>query len=417
MSKSLNTTAKGDAFEKKVYDIISNLLSKNEFPANCRYSSVYHKHKLYSKEEGKDVIFDIVVETTMPNSDAPSMIYIIECKDYQRAVSVDRVRNLAYQMNEVGANKGFIFTTSNFQSGVYEIAKTRHIGLVKVSENNALDWILHKSVFNKRHNILTDIRNYVLSEEPQANKYSFAAISGNRTYGDIVSFLESEMNLNIQQKRNIKYLTDDKIVDAIYDYTSLTKDTHKPIVNEQLLSIIEELGFQYQQSEHIAGIAGNINLANNTITVSNEIKEGSPHWRFTIAHEIGHIILHGIVLKLSDISEFKENPHNDWGTKFSKNDIERIEHQANLFAIALLMPKEEFNMAYANYYKQYPFRRFPYLLLDNQPCNIQMCNAVFHHIAKHFDVSAECVKHYMSNNNLLTIKDNTTSTYELFRKK
>ena len=50
---------------------------------------------------------------------------------------------------------------------------------------------------------------------------------------------------------------------------SLTKEAHKQITNEQLLSIIKELGFQYQQSEHMAGIAGNINLANNTITISN----------------------------------------------------------------------------------------------------------------------------------------------------
>lgn len=417
MSKSLNTTAKGDVFEKRVYDIISNLLSQNEFPANCRYSSVYHKYKLYSKKEGKDVIFDIVVETTMPNSDTPSMIYIIECKDYKRFVPVDKVRNFAYQLNEVGAHKGFIFTTSGFQSGAYKIAKENHIGLVKVSENNALDWILHKSVFNKRHNVISDIRDYVLSEESQAAKYSFAAISGNRTYGDIVSFLESEMGLSIQQKQSVKYLTDDKIVNAIYDYTSLTKEVHKQITNEQLLSIIKELGFQYQQSEHMAGIAGNINLANNTITVSTNITEGFPHWRFTIAHEIGHIILHSIVLKLSDILDVKENTPNDWGTKFSKSDIERMEHQANLFAIALLMPKDEFMMVYAQYHIKYPLRRFPKLFLDNQPCNIQMCNAVFHYIAKHFDVSVECVKHYMSNNNLLTIKDSTVSTYELLRKR
>ena len=417
MSKSLSTTAKGDAFEKRVYDIISNLLSRNEFPANCRYSVVHHKHKLRSKETSKDIIFDVVVETTMPNSTNSSMIYIIECKDYKRMVSVDRVRNLAHQMEEVGAQKGYIFSTSGFQSGAYDIACTRHIGLVKVSENNALDWVLHKSVFNKRYNLLSDIRNFVLGDGQQDTRYSFAAISGNRIYGDIISFLEAEMNLNIQQKRNIKYLTDDKIVDAIYDYTSLTKDTHKQVTNKQLLSIIEGLGFQYQQTEHITGIAGNINLANNTITVSSNINVGSSHWRFTIAHEIGHIILHSIVLKLSDILDVKENTDNDWGTKFSKSDIERMEHQANLFAIALLMPKDEFMMVYAQYHIKYPLRRFPKLFLDNQPCNIQMCNAVFHHIAKHFDVSVECVKHYMSNNNLLIIKDSTVSTYELLRKR
>ena len=413
----LNTTAKGDAFEKRVYDIISNLLNQNEFPANCRYSVVHHKHKLRSKETGKDIIFDLVVETTMPNSTNSSVIYIIECKDYKRAVSADRVRNLAHQMGEVGAHKGFIFSTSGFQSGVYEIAKARHIGLVKVSENDILNWILYKSEFNKRHNIVSDIKNYVLSDNPQNIRYNFAAISGNSVYVDIVSFLESEMELNIPRKRSVKFLPDDKIVDTIYDYTPLTRSTHKRVTNKQLLSIIKGLGFQYRQSEYITGIAGNIDFVNHTITISSKVVEGSPHWRFAIAHEIGHIILHSMVLRLSDVSEIKENARNEWVSKFSKHDIERIEYQANLFAVSLLMPKTEFVEVYSMYHKQYGLRKFPHLYLDSQPCNIQMCNAVFSYIAKHFGVSIEFVKHYMANNNLLTIKDSTVSTYELLRKK
>lgn len=417
MGKSLNTTAKGDAFEKRVYDIVSNLLSQNNFPANCRYSCVYHKHKLRSKETNRDIIFDIVVETTMPNSTSPSVIYIIECKDYQRTVSVERVRNLVCQMEEVGAHKGFIFSTSGFQSGVYDIARNRHVGLARVSENNTLNWILYKSEFNKRHDVLSNIRNYVLSVEHQNDRYNFAAISGSRAYDDIVSFLESEMELKIRHKRSVKYLTDYEIINTIYDYTFLAESTHNKVTNEQLLSIIEELGFQYRQSEHIVGIAGNINLVNNTITISNEIVEGSPHWRFTIAHEIGHIILHSIVLKLSDISEIKENFGDNWGTMFSKNDIKRIEHQANIFATALLMPKNEFMNVYAKFHIQYPLRRFPKLFLDNQHCNIQMCYTVFNHIAQYFGVSVECVKYYMSNINLLTIKGNTISAYDFFRKR
>lgn len=411
MSKSLNTTAKGDAFEKRVYDIISNLLSQNEFPANCRYSSVYHKHKLYSKKEEQDVIFDIAVETTMPNSNTPSMIYIIECKDYKRFVSVDKVRNFAYQLNEVGAHKGFIFTTSGFQSGAYKIAKENHIGLVKVSEDNTLNWILHRSDFNKRYEVLSDIKSYILEEEQQTKRYHFAAICGDRIYSDIVSLLRSEIGVMNSKKRNVRYLTDNEISNAIYAHTSLTRDLHTTISNDQLLDLVSELGFIYQQSNHISGILGGTDFTNKTISVSKDVIEYSPRWRFTIAHEIGHIVLHSIVICLAG----NEKMSYEWWKPFKSKDIEILEHQANLFAISLLMPKEEFTKAYANYYERHPFRRFPYLLLDDQTCNIQLCNQVFNHIAKHFDVSAEFVRNYMSNNKLLTIKSHTHSTYELLR--
>lgn len=413
MSKSLNTTAKGDAFEKKVYDIISNLLSQDEFPANCRYSSVHHKYKLYSKKEEQYVIFDIAVETMMPNSNTPSMIYIIECKDYKRFVSVDKVRNFAYQLNEVGAHKGFIFTSSGFQSGAYKIAKDNHIGLVKVSEDSTLNWILHRSDFNKRYEVLSDIKSYILDEEQQTNRYHFAAICEDRVYSDIVSLLKAEIGLTNSEKCSVRYLTDNEISDAIYVHTSLTRDMHTTISNDQLLNIVNELGFIYQQTNHISGILGGTDFANRTISVSTDVIEYSPRWRFTVAHEIGHIVLHSIVIYLSR----NEKMGYEWWEPFKSKDIDRIEYQASLFAASLLMPWSEFAKVYANYYERYPFRRFPFLLLDDQTCNIQLCSQVFNHIAKHFGVSARFVQNYMSNSKLLTIKSHIHSTYEFLRKK
>lgn len=416
MRTHLNTTAQGDAFEKRVYDILQEMLEQNIFPANCQCSRIFHKHKLCSRETNKEIIFDIVIETFMPGSDYLSMIYVIECKDYKRPVGVERIRNLAHQMEEVGAHKGFIFSTSGFQSSTYDIAKTRHIGLIRVAENNAVDWILYKTEHNKRHHIKADIKNYILGDS-QSEQYNFAAISGSAVYNDIVSFVETEMQVTIQRKRAVKYLSEEEIISSIYKYTLLERETHDKVTNEQLLSIVADLGFTYEQTKNTSGIAGNINFKNKKVIVSDGILETTPHWRFTIAHEIGHIILHSIVLKLSNITELSESSHeNNWGTQFSPKDIERIEFQANLLAVALLIPKEKFNKVYAQYHIIHKLRLFPKLYLDNQPCNIQICDDVFCYLSNYFDVSIECIRNYLVKANLLTINNKILPVCDFFRR-
>lgn len=59
--------------------------------------------------------------------------------------------------------------------------------------------------------------------------------------------------------------------------------------------------------------------------------ESFPRQRFTIAHEIGHIILH---------HQAGENI-NEVDYRSSDNNFERKEFQANAFASALLMPKKD----------------------------------------------------------------------------
>ena len=40
-----NTTQKGDAFEKRVFNIINSLITKHTFPTNCSYTKVFAKKK------------------------------------------------------------------------------------------------------------------------------------------------------------------------------------------------------------------------------------------------------------------------------------------------------------------------------------------------------------------------------------
>lgn len=62
-------------------------------------------------------------------------------------------------------------------------------------------------------------------------------------------------------------------------------------------------------------------------------------YRFTLAHEVGHIVLHGEhykQLSFSKVAEWK-----DWVTSSSDAELARIEHQANQFAGVVLVPPQK----------------------------------------------------------------------------
>lgn len=64
--------------------------------------------------------------------------------------------------------------------------------------------------------------------------------------------------------------------------------------------------------------------------------------RFTVAHELGHYMLHYLWAK-------KKNPAVPDRVVAYRRGSDRIEWEANWFAAAFLMPKEDFEAAFARY--------------------------------------------------------------------
>ncbi|VAW45852.1 hypothetical protein MNBD_GAMMA03-26 [hydrothermal vent metagenome] len=99
--------------------------------------------------------------------------------------------------------------------------------------------------------------------------------------------------------------------------------------------VAKELGFDVKVAEfkdpNISGIVIHKTEPHEKVIYLNQ--EDSPvRQRFTLAHEIGHIILHH---KLEEGEDFQQ-------VDYRKNniDFDPKEYQANSFAAAFLMPKE-----------------------------------------------------------------------------
>ncbi|RYE18847.1 MAG: hypothetical protein EOP45_13520 [Sphingobacteriaceae bacterium] len=125
----MNTTAKGDAFEKRALTVIKSIIDEKRIAVMADAYSIYEKKPYYSHDRKGDIIFDFTIEVTPPGAKKYSLIYIIECKDYKTPVSIDRLESFCSKVEQVAPrnSKAVFITTSRFQKS----AKTLQI--IKVS--------------------------------------------------------------------------------------------------------------------------------------------------------------------------------------------------------------------------------------------------------------------------------------------
>ncbi|SHS97691.1 Restriction endonuclease [Mycobacteroides abscessus subsp. abscessus] len=59
---------------------------------------------------------------------------IVECKHYKSAITREKVQVLYGKIQSIGAQKGILISTSNFQSGAMEYARAHGIALIQITE-------------------------------------------------------------------------------------------------------------------------------------------------------------------------------------------------------------------------------------------------------------------------------------------
>lgn len=130
----------GASFEKKVYELISEIVKKNEFIVSFPNVRIRRKPRYYSKDREAEIEFDISVEKYLRNPDEnenmkPSIIVIIECKDYSNSIPVDDVEEFHAKLQQIGADntKGMMITQKGcFQRSALAYAESKGIALARV---------------------------------------------------------------------------------------------------------------------------------------------------------------------------------------------------------------------------------------------------------------------------------------------
>ncbi len=415
----ISSIKKGDSFEKKVFNIIDDLLRNDEFFVSGKKSKIFWKKKYPSLKTG-EVEVDISIETYLNGAEEYSFLTVIECKNYKGKIPINDIREFGSVLNEIGEHntKGILISSSAFQQGTINFAKSTKIGLGRINFENEIDWINHR--LDKKGKILSvEISNQQLTSD-NLDRKNFIAINENQVYDNLPSLLIGfeifDRFKNLTKYVDIPYKTEEKIeksVKEIFDYSFYKNDE---FVIERACSKLSELfDIEFIFDEELPiHILGKIEFNPLKIFVTKSLQTDIYRWRFTVAHEFGHLILHKQLLNkfLNKKEDGEKTLSFSQSEAFTNN--KRLEIQANLFASISLLPTNSFLKQVEKYFEKENIHK-GYLYLDNQPVNQRLVFGFLNEIQLYFGVSKDVAKYRLIKLGLL--KDATdTSVSSIMRR-
>jgi Zn-dependent peptidase ImmA (M78 family) len=402
----MNTTEKGNTFESQVFEIIQDLLDDGSLYIDGKKSKIFSKKAYFSKERNGDIITDISIETFIKNSDKYSLLTILECKDLSKPVPVDDLEEFDSKLRQLGEHnlKGILISKSGFQKGALNFSKSKGIALINIKENKKIEWINYRkdniqkqydsiSIEEKLQNVNSlDTNFFALYNFKSFDYFPILLIE----FGIIDSFQNKPkyFNLPYLEEKQICYIVDPYVKQDFYNNDALDFDKLCQYLNTEM-----NVKFEFDQ-QMTKDILGKMSINPLKISLNPNLKAERCRWRFTLAHEIGHLILHKEFLEKYVLENIDKEDHITLNFADSIQFNKRLEIQANLFAGELLMPITLL-INHVNKYFEDENINEGYLYLDNQPCNQTLVFNFLRILQMKFDVSQEVSKIRLINLKLL----------------
>lgn len=344
---------------------------------------------------------------TYPNEKDYALLFVFECKNYKGAVSIDNIEEFSSKLSQIGGHniKGIMVTTSRYSENGLNFARAKGIGLARLSENAFSYDIQRLSRYNTVITHGEEISKALCDEESNTPFYAYDIISTNNIleyllHLGVIDVIPQKTKLKIPfiksevLKKNAENLLKTYVPEVfqIIQPTSL-KHICDFISKESSVNFIfnENLGQSCGKE-----ILGKISFNPTCIYVSSTI-QNKHRWRFTLAHEIGHYILH--LQYLSEHSNSNIDTTESINLNITDKILQRMELQANVFAGHLLMPEYSFIALVKQRFMLDRIKGHK-LILDGQYCNICTFHRVISEISHFFDVSKESARYRLQDLNL-----------------
>jgi Zn-dependent peptidase ImmA (M78 family) len=440
--QNISSVAKGDMFEDKVFKLFKSHVLSGNYTLNPNKCQFFKQKGYLSTKREKDIKVDISIEVHAKNIKNLSLLVVIECKNYNKSVSVDDIEEFESKLDQIaGKNvKGIVFTTKGFQSGALTFASNSGIALARFLPDNQIEWFLERTPdltgAHSRKKLETEEVKEALTNEDYKGKAEFIFSTYKDTFS--TSFSEvfnkliphefkfiSQKKLEGENKDIIPFIGQsyiDNRVNNVFSYFKFKIKKNREILLEPICDYLAEFNnIEFIYDEHLGEnaqgneVLGKISLDTKKIFISNSLKRNSPRWRFTLAHELGHFLLHR-KLFISDPSTNKMDSQNsiNW-EDIDKTSTSRLEWQANSFASALLLPKITLIPLIAKLLKDYEIRNSNHgiIYLDNQKENILSYQYISSKIKKEYNVSYQMITYRLVQLNILNNQSGQKNIREL----
>lgn len=382
-------------YERSVYDFIQQLVVDGDMPGATKHAQVF-LHKVYLDAYGESINPDISIEVfRTKESTKPSLYILFECKwsDKHKVNSGDYNEfcgNIS-RLNE-SAVKGYMVTNTGFPESI--IARSRGlengvstgVGLI-VFNNTGADWIVERNLrnFKASLNKFDVLKGELACSSP-------VMLSNGKITNFIDHLIEIGVPIKEQYTPTVPWISDG----AIRDIAEEIGSSFLPISANSLQTILKHV---YPSATIIYktlpnGVYGSFDFDDDILCISNDLKCDPYRTNFTIAHEIGHIVLHKNILK-----SYYHATSSVQTIAPSDSVISRLEFQADIFASSLLLPKSIFINETARRMTLLGIR--PPLFKDYQKVNQRDCYNVCAYLRSFFQVSRQVVEIRLSELNLL----------------
>lgn len=393
----MNTTQVGTDFENRVFKLFSSLLKDDELPfAPQKYSKIFQHKKYPCVGAKREIDFDITIETYNPNSGQEdwSSLVVIECKCYSQTVDIADLDEFETKMRKVSDSgiKGIMVTTKGFSSTGIEQARTSHIALMVVSEQQ-YEWLVSRDITRSEQLMQVLLGRSPVGLTPIVYTNSqFVSLYDYLNQIGVVATDHSVVSIPWLSRDDIQ-----KQANELYQECRVCSDDIAGMILAQKYP-----DYRITFADFSTGILGSLSFASKIITLSNEIINDIHRRNFTLAHELGHICLHQ--KNLEGFNNTFLDYEEEMAVNLPDKIISRMESQANQFASYLLMPQIPFKNEVFQQFKKHSITK-GYLYLDHQSCNKHDVFMILSYLSDRFNVSKEAVKIRLINEKLLFVEN------------
>ncbi len=197
----MSSTARGNAFEDRVYGAVKTELQGDRLGLSPKLASTFKKKGYYSRDRDDEIIVDISVEVWLPNADRWSLLWVCECKDYSGSIPVDDVEEFKAKLDQIaGANKkGVMAVSGALQQGALKYARANGIGIVRLLPTDQVVHVLYhmtKAMLSERERLNSNEFSSALTQPgfTGVNRDFYAASDG-YIFGNWYSLLKAGLSI------------------------------------------------------------------------------------------------------------------------------------------------------------------------------------------------------------------------------
>ena len=346
--------------------------------------------------------------------------YIIAYEFVDTELNEGKAYEFAGKYSQQKRIKLFIVSSKGMTPGVRKILLDNDFGFILFNPNQEMsdgNIILPRTItgFSKGQHEIEILYGYEPQETP------LLILDNEEVTSSLVDCLVDN-NIAVKEELHFKvpYLKKEDIetkadkLTSVLEENQIKKLSSKGIaLNDDIsinpFDIARELGLACDSiSMKDSSILGLMNPVARCVSLNTEGSGNNARYRFTMAHELGHYILHMQLFDKYHVTSIAETENSLFCSEQEKH---RLEYQANVFASYLLMPKKLVTMLYVRLFDVFVSKRYgdslhPLYYNPNQPETWDSYNNVVGNMARMLVVSEEALRIRLVGFNLLRIVDN-----------